>query len=379
MRISDKTPYRNENGQISFLGRMQGTLKYGTDWYPEVMAQEKVITVFNKILDRNYILLRNFILPDTDIDVPMVLIGPPGIFLITVLHQRGLYSVRDDEWGKLTGETFVPGRINLIQRLIKLGHVLKIYLNRNGFKGELIVETIMMASNPGMHIETLRPAARVVLNDALERFAISITQAHPILNSERIADMAVALIKGPAPESPFVPEHGALVSTPVPAGKEMRDALNPPEQKEEETHAGYAGDNLGFSFDDHWNDDQPIPDHPETSTSLQTETSQNPVSQPAEVKTPAFDSSDEDFGSFFEDLKSQNGSTASETSAQPEPENAEPDGAEETSPVDSEESEPTPPRKTILFGLTRNQLLILGGLFIVWLMLLAGFIYLINH
>ena len=358
MRISDKTPYRDENGQIKFLSRVEATLKYGLTWYPEVMAQEKIIAVFNKILDRNYILLRNFNLPDSDITIPMVLIGPPGIFLISVLHQGGLYSVRDDEWGTLAGETFKASRENLVQRLIQLGRVMKVYLSRSGFKGELTLEPIMIAANSAMHIETLRPAARIVLNDAVERFVISLTQARPILTADRIADIAIVLIKGPQAENSFVPEQGVLVSTPVPAGRELRDKLNPPSQPEQGSQAGFSSDGLGFSFDEHGNDN---PESPYQARS--SETGQDRAAGQPAANNQVFEGFDESFGGFDENAN------------QPATDNS---GSEQSALTDSEPSKPTVPTQKLRLGMTRNQLLILGGIMLVWLILVVAFIYIVN-
>jgi len=355
MRISDKTPYRDENGQINFLSRVEGTFKYGLSWYPEVMAQEKIIAVFNKILDRNYILLRNFILPESDITIPLVLIGPPGIFLISVLHQGGVYSVRDDEWGKLSGGTFKASRGNLVQRLIQLGRVVKVYLSRSGFKGELTLEPIMIAANPAMHIEPVRPAARIVLNDAVERFVISLTQARPILTADRIADIAVVLIKGPQDENSFVPEHGVLVSTPVPAGRELRDKLNPPSQPEQESQAGFSSDGLGFSFDEHGNDNQENP----SQFGSESETNQDPAARQPASNKQAYTS----FDGNFDGLN------------QPAADNA---GSDKPAPEDSQPSKPAAPTQKLRLGMNTNQLLILGGILVIWLILVVVFIYIVN-
>ena len=368
MRISDKTPYRNENGQINWLGRVNGTFKYGFSWYSEMMAQEKIIVHFNKNLDRNYILLRNFILPETDINIPLLLIGPPGIFIISVIHQNGLYSIRDDEWGRLTGATFVSAPINLVQNLTKLGRAIKKYLNDNGYKDDLIVEPVMIAASPGIHVETLRPAARVVLSDAIERFVISLTQAHPILNTDRIAELAVTLVKGPPSAAAFVPEHGVLVSTPVPAGKEIRDKLNPPEPPGEDVPASFSSESLGFSFDEHWNDDQGHFDQTENSPSSQ--------SQPAS-STPAFEGFDGNFGSFIENVDLSDGSNETQPANQPGPDNVEPGQPDEIAPQASN-SPSSAPAKNLRWGMTRNQLLILGGILVLWLLMVVAFIIIIN-
>ena len=168
MKIVDKTPYRTETGEIDLLGRVQGMLKYGMSWYSRLKAQDVVIAIIEKQLDSNYALLRNVTLPNTEINLPFVLIGPPGIYLINVTHERGVFIARDDQWGTMIGDRFVGARINQIGRTLAFGRVLQLYLDRQGFKGSVVVESILMAADPGMQIESTRPAVRVVMSDALQ-------------------------------------------------------------------------------------------------------------------------------------------------------------------------------------------------------------------
>lgn len=200
MKIIDKTPYRTETGEIDLLGRIQGMLKYGISWYDRVKAQDVVIAIIEKQLDSNFALLRNITLPNTDINLPLVLIGPPGIYLLNVLHERGVYKARDDQWGTMVGDRFVAARMNHLSRTVTFGRVLQVYLDRQGFKGSVVVESVLMASDPGMQIESTRPAVRVVMSDALERFAASMSQARPVLNSPLAHDVAHALLVGRSPK-----------------------------------------------------------------------------------------------------------------------------------------------------------------------------------
>ena len=57
MEIVDRTPFRNEGGIVDIFGRVQGTLKYGFNWYALLEAQNAVIAVLDKVLGSSYILL----------------------------------------------------------------------------------------------------------------------------------------------------------------------------------------------------------------------------------------------------------------------------------------------------------------------------------
>ena len=58
------------------------------------------------------------------------------------------------------------------------------FLERQGVISMLTVEPILLSTNPGAHVDTVRPLVRVVMSDALERFAVSITQARALLSPE---------------------------------------------------------------------------------------------------------------------------------------------------------------------------------------------------
>lgn len=201
MIIIDKTPYREANGQIGLMGLIQGTLKYGPSWQNRMKAQDVVIAIIEKQLDSNFALLRNVTLPNTEINLPLVLVGPPGVCLINVTHERGVYRAKDEEWGTMIADRFVPARINQITRTATFGRVLQTYLDRQGYKGSVVVEPILMAADPGMQIESTRPAVRVVMSDALERFAASLSHSRAVIDAPLGKNILRSILVGKPAES----------------------------------------------------------------------------------------------------------------------------------------------------------------------------------
>lgn len=195
MKIIDKTPYISQDGSISIPDRIQATLKYGLPWYDRIQAQAKIIPVLEKHLGRNFVLLRNATLGGTDVELPLILIGPPGIFLINVITEKGVFRAKDDEWGKISGSQFVPAKVNQVVRTSRMGQVLQVFLERAGLKG-LKVESILLSADPGTHVESVRPIVRVVMSDALDRLAASIAQARDSLGPEASAMIAQVILTG---------------------------------------------------------------------------------------------------------------------------------------------------------------------------------------
>lgn len=323
MKIVDRTPYRNAGGKVDIFGQLRGTLKYGPSWYARLQAQESAIAVLDKVLGPSYILLQNSTLLNTEIDLPLVLIGPPGIFLINVIHEKGVFQARDDEWGTVSGDKFVPAGINQVQRTVKLGQVLQKYLELSGVKLDQLVEPILMAADPGMHIDSVRPAARIVMSDALERFAVSLNQARVVLDIARTAEIARVILNGPRKKAPAAPAP----TEPLAPAPEAPD-LQAPSPEQEEPAPSFSPDTLGFSF--------------------------NPQAEEQPEKPAAAPFS----------------SPASQEAEAAEPEETTGSGTGAPAPV-------APP--TRLFGMTRPQLLILGGVLLFWLCAISLFaIYIIR-
>ncbi len=195
MKHIDKTPYRSESGEINIINRAQGMLKYGMSWYNRIKVQDAIAGILGRQLGGQFILFQNITLPETDIDLPLVLVGPPGVYLINALHERGVYMAREDEWGTLTGETFVPARINQVKRAMTMSKVLQVYFDRLGQKG-FQVEPIVMSADPGLHIDSTRPAVRLVMSDAIDRFALSLIQARPAFDMNMVAELERVILTG---------------------------------------------------------------------------------------------------------------------------------------------------------------------------------------
>ena len=196
MKILDHTPFQDASGQINLINRIQGTLKYGLSWYATLEAQKKVIAILNKVLERGYILIRNKELGASGIVAPLVLIGSAGMYLINVTQLSGFYEARGNEWGTLTNERFqpVPPEKNIIAITDKLARVLMVYYERQGIKLPVLVEPVLMASDPGLHLTSTRPIVRVVQSDAIQRFAENLLSARPSLNAQMVNELAERLI-----------------------------------------------------------------------------------------------------------------------------------------------------------------------------------------
>jgi hypothetical protein len=247
MKIIDKTPYLNKNGTIGPLGQIQGTFSLGTNWYSDMKGQEAVIAALEKHLDNKYVLIRNPILPGSqDVRLPLVLSGPTGVFLLYVTSARGMFRAKGDEWGTISGDHFKPLRPNLVLLTARFSQGLQKFLERQGIMNMLTVEPILLSANPGMHVDTVRPLVRVVMSDALERFAVSINQARALQSAED-AQLIIDRIITPKAITKQAP---AAV---VPAEQRQTPMYDPNDRFAEENQAAAGGsgnDPFAFSYGD---------------------------------------------------------------------------------------------------------------------------------
>jgi hypothetical protein len=243
MKVIDKTPYLNKKGTIGPLERIQGTFALGTNWYGDMKGQEEVIALLERILDNKFVLARNPILPGSqDVRLPLVLSGPPGVFLLNVTNMRGMFRAKGEEWGTISGDHFKPLKPNMINLTARYCQGLQKFLERQGIMNMLTAEPILLATNPGMHVDTIRPLVRVVMSDALERFAVSVSQARAMQSPE---DAQLIIDRLITPKT-ITKEAPAPV---VPAEQRETPMYDPNDRFKKEAPAQSGGGSL-FSFED---------------------------------------------------------------------------------------------------------------------------------
>ncbi len=226
MKVIDHTPLIDEKGQLSLINRLKGMLTYGYSWPAKLQAQEVVIDQLNRVLEKGYTLFRNQRLGSSEIIVPLVLIGPAGIYVIEAIPLKGVYRARGDEWGSVIDGRFQPDPVNLIVFTARLARAVQVFLERQGMKLAAPVEPILIAANPGLHVESIRPNVRVVMFDAIERFAAGLLTARPIYSAIQVNDL-VDRLEHPRPLRPAKPPTAEGAPSP-PAGPDREEPPSKP-------------------------------------------------------------------------------------------------------------------------------------------------------
>ena len=200
MKIIDKTPLLDEKGELGFVQRFQGMLQFGFSWPNELQAQKAIITYFDRQLEKGYTLIRNYSLGQSGIMVPIILLGPTGIYVIHITYLRGRYEVKGDTWNVESGEGYKPAPINLIQRTMRMGKAVRAFIERQGVQVPVEIEPVLIGGDPGLHIESVRPAIKVMMIDGIKSFVANLQTGRPMLSNEQVFEFTERIINPRPPK-----------------------------------------------------------------------------------------------------------------------------------------------------------------------------------
>ena len=205
MKIIDKTPLLDEKGNLGPIQRVQGMLQFGFSWPNELQAQNAIIKFFGSQLEKGYTLIRNMPLGESGIMIPIILLGPTGIYVIEVLSLKGRYEAKGDAWNIESGDQYKPAPVNIIQRTTRMARALQAYIERQGVKIPVAIEPVLIAGDPGLHIESVRPAIKVMMIDGIKSFVSGLASGKPVLRSELVYDFTERILNPRVKREPMAP------------------------------------------------------------------------------------------------------------------------------------------------------------------------------
>jgi nuclease-like protein len=198
MKIIDKTPLLNEKGELSFSQRLKGMMEYGYNWPSELQAQKAIVNYFDRQLEKGYTLIRNLTLGKSGITVPIILLGPTGIHVIHLAYLKGRYEARGEEWNVSSGDGYKPAQDNLIHQTLRMAKAVRAFIERQGVKVPVEIEPVLIGADPGLHVESVKPAVRVLMIDGVKSYVANLLTAQPVLRPESVYEFSERLIN-PAP------------------------------------------------------------------------------------------------------------------------------------------------------------------------------------
>lgn len=203
MRIIDHSPFLSKKGEITLVGKIQGPLKFGPSWVKDMQAQKQVMDQFSQMLDKRYILLRNVDLLSSGVPIPLLFLGPQGLFVIYVSSLRGVYRAKNEEWMSMVGGKFRPSKPNLVMRVKLMAAAVDTFLTRKGIKPPAL-EAVLLFPAPGMHVDMVSPAVRIIPGDALERFLATLVISPLVLDPATVSKIAETIAGAQGSEEPEI-------------------------------------------------------------------------------------------------------------------------------------------------------------------------------
>lgn len=192
MKVIDESLYQAPDGTINFWNRIQGSLTYGPSWYRDMQSQQEVIMHLARTLDNRFVLLRNVVLPGTDIPIPLILVGPTGVWVMIASGMRGVFRAKGDSWMSMEGGRFKAAKPNMLSRTMLMRHAIDAHLQKENLQVSEI-RPVILFTNPGMHVDSVHPSVRVVLSDAVDRYVASLLQEVGSLSSEKAQQVVSSL------------------------------------------------------------------------------------------------------------------------------------------------------------------------------------------
>lgn len=187
MNVIDCTEAQGHTGQSKSLDNLLGSLKIGRGLSQDSSAQGMVISAFQRVVSNKYHMLIDLPLTGLEMPVPLVLVGPPGIWVLHPSGLRGVYRAKGDSWEKIDDrkQTYKPADENLLSQTELQAKAVRDFLVSHGYMHSQ-VEPVLVFTNPGVHIESARPIVRIVQIDALDRFITGIVQSRVVYEQEQV-------------------------------------------------------------------------------------------------------------------------------------------------------------------------------------------------
>ncbi len=182
------TVYRTRKSLADALGMNQ-----------DIKAQDAFLAQLGKGLNNRFTLIRNFRIEEQDIPIPLILVGPTGLFVIHSSSVKGVFQAKNESWLIASqNNRYEPARPNLITRTGLMTRAVEAYLKKKDLAISDI-QGVLYFHNPGTHVDAQRPAVRIVLMDGVDRFVTSILQGELHYEREEVQNL-VDVLAGTAPQ-----------------------------------------------------------------------------------------------------------------------------------------------------------------------------------
>jgi hypothetical protein len=188
MKVIDLTPEQEEDGTVQqWISQTRDVLGI-TD--ADLEAQEIAIGRLQKGLDNRFTCLSNIPLEGGEIPIPMILVGPPGVYVMNTSGEKGVFQVKEDDWREMEpgSRKYQKVENNMVKRTQRYVQIADTYLTLRE-QAHPEISPVLLFTDPGVHVESTRPAVRIVLMDGIDRFVSDIISSENSLSSLEVRNI----------------------------------------------------------------------------------------------------------------------------------------------------------------------------------------------
>ena len=196
MKLIERSPIGSQSSSIPFVDRAKGIWQFGFSWDRDTQAQQVLIQHLGEVLDNSYTLISNVPVPGFSLPVPLVLIGQTGLRTFCVSAEKGIFSLKVDQWYKLDEQKqkYRPSRPNLVRRTALMSRAIIEFLKEKGIyldEGE----ATLFFTQPSVHIDAPESPVRLLQSDGVDRFATNLVNEDIVLDAMELQSITDILIK----------------------------------------------------------------------------------------------------------------------------------------------------------------------------------------
>lgn len=168
---------------------------------PDTSALTVLTSSLERLLDDHYVLIKNLAIEEVQLEIPAILVGPTGLIVFYTSEVAGVFRCQGDSWEQLKNQShrYVTARPNPVKLVLEMTSTLRTFLAKRQVECKQI-EPIIFLANPEIHVDAIKPAARMVLPDTLERF-ISGVFHQDVINDRTFIRTALAGLMDVSEES----------------------------------------------------------------------------------------------------------------------------------------------------------------------------------
>jgi hypothetical protein len=194
MKIIDRSRDLKQPDNNSLIKPFQGAVKHGFSRLNASEAEEVCIAALGNILSDEYTLLRNITLSNLEVAIPLILIGPGGLFVFQVSTLIGSFRAKEENWLSLENlKNPKPIQPNLLVRTSLMARAVDVFLSKNKVAAPSS-QGVLFCANPRMFVECIHPIVQVVMGDTLELFAVNFAKDSSVLNSNKQIEILELLV-----------------------------------------------------------------------------------------------------------------------------------------------------------------------------------------